>query len=446
MDQSQLNQLKNNISTLEDIDIKAEILKFYPDINQIIEGSITPEIFICDYKKMITGLKILSNNQEILRYSHFNNIAGRDLNSSLINLNSYLKNSYNSISNALYEFREIKFCLDFFNLWEGTVPNDIDISKLNRTFLKLYNSYSKIKENNENLYIKQKERVAALDSFEDRYTKLSIESDQISNELKDNNQKLDGYKEQTFKIQGQIEQQNENIETSQKELNTTIKSVKEEIIILQQETEEYEELKKKIEKEKKLYRESNEELKDLLGIRKELEILRGFDKRKKELYISTTIWGGMSIAGFVLLWYLMIKAFPNIEFSAEKSLLENLAPLIILSFRVFPLIIFLGIIFKQYSNERSLLESYAFKAAQVLVIDNHAEKLKSCKDEFLSSTLGKVHEEPFNKNNSTSNFKIKDIQKHIGTLEKILKIFDKKGMNLSLLKVDTKNEGENKGK
>ena len=29
---------------------------------------------------------------------------------------------------------------------------------------------------------------------------------------------------------------------------------------------------------------------------------------------------------------------------------------------------------RQYSNERKTLEAYAFKAAQVLLLDNHADK------------------------------------------------------------------------
>lgn len=190
-------------------------------------------------------------------------------------------------------------------------------------------------------------------------------------------------------------------------INTQSQTVLAEITNYREESKKYlEEIKTNKENSSQMTEEIKESLESAQNKKLEVEKIadlitdtgfaNSFQKRQKSLRINSFIWLGiffLSIIGLSILLYKFfgkLDVIPEIQYIIYRLTLTS------------PLLLLIGFSIKQYGNERTLEERYAFKATMATVMRNHAdfliEKMEKTDAEtgiFIRQTIGNLYSEPF---------------------------------------------------
>ncbi len=145
---------------------------------------------------------------------------------------------------------------------------------------------------------------------------------------------------------------------------------------------------------------NRDEVKKITALITDTGFEHAFQKREKMLRWSSVVWLIillLSIGGLVYMLYVLFNGY----FDDLNKIPE--ASVILFRFTLTsPLIITIAIAVREYGNERSLNEKYAFKAAMAAVIRNHTKFLIEVDEvagnenaQFIREALGGIYDEPY---------------------------------------------------
>lgn len=165
--------------------------------------------------------------------------------------------------------------------------------------------------------------------------------------------------------------------------------------------------KKKL-KERALY------LDELMGKEVGKSLFLTFDKRKKELNRTVTIWVILVLITSGWAFYFTEQLFANKDFSTILWT-EYIANTI----KLVPLFIVLFFCIRQYQRERNFQEEYAFKSAVALTINAYSEQIedKDKRDDMVIESVYKVYDSPITKHLSKEKIKTQSMLKGIEVMK-----------------------------
>lgn len=125
-------------------------------------------------------------------------------------------------------------------------------------------------------------------------------------------------------------------------------------------------------------------------------LANAFQKREKILRWSSGAWLVVLVVAIIVLWCQLRAMFQDVHGIPELNIVIYRLSLTL------PLILLIGVSIKQYSNERTLNEKYAFKATLAAVIKSHSDFLSQVSKNigvqesiFIQSVLNGIYKAPY---------------------------------------------------
>lgn len=213
----------------------------------------------------------------------------------------------------------------------------------------------------------------------------------ISTKITDPNNGLQAILDQSIELQKQSKETFSEIESFHEESKVHLEQIK-------KDEDETAQIKTKAEEDLDSINQNKTEIEKLTALITDTGLANSFQKREHLLRWSSLIWLGvfvlsiLGLAGMLFNFFSKIQGVPEITIIIYRLTLTS------------PLLFLMGVAIKEYSNERSLNEKYAFKATIATVIRSHAEFLVQTHEQagsenssFIRTVLGSLYVEPYNK-------------------------------------------------
>lgn len=216
---------------------------------------------------------------------------------------------------------------------------------------------------------------------------------QISNQCTSLLQKLNDLTQKAETFQIELQNKNDLIEATRKEIDEAVHTEAEEVKRVYVET-----------------LESENKVKELMSYISDGTLAHSFNQRKTDVRKASFIWLGLGVTASVAFVVIILLLF-----TSSKMDMTNLwADIVMKSLKTFPVACMIVYFFKEYAKERALTEEYAFREAVAITLKAYLDQLEGEQDEnkrkLLLQTVEKLYTQPtFNtKEEPSLKFKSKD--------------------------------------
>jgi hypothetical protein len=416
MTTAKIQELKNQIAALRELDIE-EIVNEYLLVNNIVpEQASINEILIKDipyyYKRIIDQLENEMENSDFSFYPEKSDYGNEYGNGTLTSDNSGMYEAFlrNDINSGVRFLKRLVWYQIFNGFWDRSVrkfhdPDSVEIEKLKsetneinkiskKKFKEIQQKLSELDETKLELTNFKNEKTNQLQIISNNVpiaqnaiqeiNNLVNQSTQLSEQI---NSQLDLSKQKLSEIENQKNEKNTKFDDLLIKLNFENKNFKEKYTQFSSDIDEYnlkmEEGATKLnnlfiefDEMNKVFDERSEYLDELIGREVGASLFETFKQRKNELSKPVFIWRsfvyatGILTIGFIFLLF-YINPITNISTD------EIWQRILINSIKTIPAIFLLYFTIKQYNKERNFQETYAFKSAVALTINAYKEQISN---------------------------------------------------------------------
>lgn len=426
MNTNQISDLETRIKNIEQLETESLVATIFKDqdIESIKIGHFSVPEYVSTVKRLLKQFKSeFEENGHYLpfQYNYQNEIGSGNLQSDLQNLASRigakrladLNSSVSSVNRLVY----YQIANGFWDKSTRKIhkPNEIKIVELKE---QLDFIGKQLKEYGGNYKSLIDELAVKKEELQNLVKQKNQELQQIANNLQTAHsntnqiaQLLNNSTSTNEKINGVLNQQNQNLETQKKKgetqdvyfkkqsetFNTMESSLNERIKEVENQIADFTKQLEFVEGKREFFEERSNYLDELIGREVGASLFGTFKQRKGELERPVNKWLWIVIAMAILTFGAILIIFTN-AFGLLGAVPSEISTILLItnSIKTLPFFFLLFYAVAQYNKERNFQEEYAFKSAVALTIKAYSDIIKKdeLKDELIVSSVSGIFKSP----------------------------------------------------